>query len=299
MKNSDLLKKSPIYDNIYLQMLSYQYAYLGGLPFKMTVRKKRPSEDSTLWNDLVNNTIAQPICRYIVDTINDVLFEPGIKRNVQFCTPQGTYINPDNSEWAELFLLDADLNNNSLNGFMEHIGDLSSIYGHCWVAVDMPQASQGNLGRPYVCAVNPLDVWDWEFEYYGGKPILKYVKVKESEDQETKDIIDEIINDYNQMNSSADVVLGNMQDAVKNIAVKAPPSERFSNSSEFKDFQKYGACKIMHVVKDYRKIGPSEEWSKVDNPMIVSFYPLSSPNKVINCTTNYLQVNMPVEEGVC
>jgi hypothetical protein len=182
MKNSDLIKKSPIYDNIYLQMLSYQYAYLGGLPFKMSVRKKRPSEDSTLWNDLVNNTIAQPICRYIVDTINDVLFEPGIKRNVQFCTPQGSYINPENSEWAELFLLDADLNNNSMNGFMEHVGDLSSIYGHCWVAVDMPQEQQGNLGRPYACAINPLDVWDWEFEYYGGKPILKYVKVKESED---------------------------------------------------------------------------------------------------------------------
>jgi hypothetical protein len=182
MKNSDLIKKSPIYDNIYLQMLSYQYAYLGGLPFKMSVRKKRPSEDSTLWNDLVNNTIAQPICRYIVDTINDVLFEPGIKRNVQFCTPQGKYIDPKNTEWADLFLLDADLNNNSLNGFMEQVGDLTSIYGHCWVAVDMPQANQGNLGRPYTCAINPLDVWDWEMEYYGGKPMLKYVKVKESED---------------------------------------------------------------------------------------------------------------------
>jgi len=184
MKNSELLKKSPIYDNIYLQMLSYQYAYLGGLPFKMSVRKKRPSEDSTLWNDLVNNTIAQPICRYIVDTINDVLFEPGVKRNMQFCTPQGQYIDPKNTQWADLFLLDADLNNNTLSSFMEHVGDLTSIYGHCWVAVDMPQANQGNLGRPYVCSINPLDVWDWEFDYYGGKPMLKYVKVKEMEEED-------------------------------------------------------------------------------------------------------------------
>lgn len=184
MKNSDLLKRNPIYDTIYMQMLAYQYAYLGGLPFKQLVRKKRPSEDSTLWNDLIANTIAQPICRYIVDTINDVLFEPGVKRNVQFCTPDGKYIDPKNTEWADLFLLDADLNNRSLTSFMESIGDLTSIYGHCWVAVDMPQQNQGNLGRPYVCAINPLDVWDWEFDYYGGRPILKYVKVKEMEEED-------------------------------------------------------------------------------------------------------------------
>ena len=184
MNKAELLKRSPIYDTIYLQMLGYQYAYLGGLPFKMQVRKKRPSEDSTLWNDLVNNTIAQPICRYIVDTINDVLFEPGIKRNLQFCTPTGQMLNPNNTEWADLFMLDSDLYNNSMNAFMENIGDLTSIYGHCWVAVDMPQESQGNLGRPYVCAINPLDVWDWEFDYYGGKPMLKYVKIKEMEEED-------------------------------------------------------------------------------------------------------------------
>ena len=184
MKNSDLLKKNSVYDSIYMQMLTYQTAYLGGLPFKMMVRKKRPSEDSTLWNDLVSNTVAQPICRYIVDTINDVLFEPGVKRNIQFCTPQGAYLNPKSTEWADLFLLDADLNNRTLTSFMEGIGDLTSIYGHCWVGVDMPQQGEGSLGRPYVCAINPLDVWDWEFDYYGGKPMLKYVKIKEMEEED-------------------------------------------------------------------------------------------------------------------
>jgi len=181
---ADLLKRNPIYSSIYNEMLAYQYAYLGGLPFKMFVRKKRPSEDSTLYQDLVANTIAQPICRYIVDTINDVLFEPGIKRNMQFCTPTGAKIDPRNTEWADLFLLDADLTNRSMNGFMEGVGDLTSIYGHCWVAVDMPQQGQGDLGRPYVCAINPLNVWDWEFDYYGGRPMLKYVKVMEMEEED-------------------------------------------------------------------------------------------------------------------
>lgn len=184
MKNKDLLKKNRIYSNIYNQMLNYQNAYLGGIVFKQMVRKKRPSEDSTLYNDLIINTVAQPICRYIVDTINDVLFEPGIKRNIQFCTPDGKYIDPNNNDWAQLFLLDATLNNESLNSFMETLGDLTSIYGHCWVAVDMPQANEGSLGRPYVCAINPLDVWDWEFDYYGGRPLLKYVKIKEMEEED-------------------------------------------------------------------------------------------------------------------
>lgn len=182
MNNSDLLKKSPIYNTIYDQMMAYQLAYLGGYSFKQYVRKKRPSEDSNLWIDLINNTVAQPICRYIVDTINDVLFEPGVKRNLQFCTPQGAAINPKNTEWADLFTLDADLNNQTLTAFMEQIGDLTSIYGHCWVAVDMPQEGQGTLGRPYVVPIQPLNVWDWEFEYYGGKPMLEYVKILESED---------------------------------------------------------------------------------------------------------------------
>ena len=184
MKNSELLKKNPVYNTIYDQMMAYQLAYLGGYSFKQYVRKKRPSEDSNLWIDLINNTIAQPICRYIVDTINDVLFDPGVKRNLQFCTPAGAFINPKNTEWADLFMLDADLNNNSLTAFMEQVGDLTSIYGHCWIAVDMPQEGDGTLGRPYTVAIQPLNVWDWEFDYYGGRPILKYVKILEMEDEE-------------------------------------------------------------------------------------------------------------------
>ena len=91
-------------------------------------------------------------------------------------------IAPETNEWIDLFQLDCDLTNRSMNSFMENVGDLTSIFGHCWVAVDMPQQSEGNLGRPYTCAISPLDVWDWEFDYYGGRPLLKYVKIKEMEE---------------------------------------------------------------------------------------------------------------------
>jgi len=184
MNTKDLIHKNPIYNAIYEQMLAYQYAYLGGYIFKTYVRKKRPSEDSNLYLDLVQNTVAQPICRYIVDTINDVLFEPGVKRELRFCTPEGVALEPDNIEWSQLFILDSDLNNRSLDGFMEQIGDLTSIYGHCWIFVDMAQQGDANFGRPYVVAVNPLNVWDWEWEWFGGKPMVKYVKILESEDKD-------------------------------------------------------------------------------------------------------------------
>lgn len=180
----ELMKRNPVYQTVYQQMLGYQYAYLGGYTFKQYVRKKRPSEDSTLWIDLVNNTVAQPICRYIVDTINDVLFEPGVKRNLQFCTPEGVRIDPMNNDWVELFCLDSDLQNRSMTGFMEQVGDLTSIFGHCWVAVDMPKAEEGNLGRPYCVAISPLNVWDWKWEFYCGRPMLEYVKVMENEDKD-------------------------------------------------------------------------------------------------------------------
>lgn len=181
MRNSQLLKKNPIYAATYETMLQYQYGYLGGIVFKNYVRKKRPSEDSVIHQDLILNTVAQPICRYIVDSINDVLFEPGVKRILRFADSNGRALMNESMEWAELFQLDANLQNNTLTGVMEQVGDLTSIFGHCWVAVDMPTQEQGNLGRPYVVPISPLDVYDWEWELYGGKPILKYVKIKERE----------------------------------------------------------------------------------------------------------------------
>ena len=181
MKISRILRKSPVYVAIQDMMMGYQYAYLGGPLFKTSVRKKRPSEDSVIHTDLIKNTVAQPICRYIVDSINDVLFEPGVKRMINFASPEGRNLDIESMGWAELFMLDADLQNRTLTGFMEQVGDLTSIFGHCWVGVDMPTVEQGNLGRPYLCAISPLDVWDWEFELYGGRPILKYIKIKERE----------------------------------------------------------------------------------------------------------------------
>ena len=184
MKNKELLHRCPVYTSIYQTMSDYQMAYLGGTAFKRQSRKKRPSEDEKIHVDVITHTVAQPICRYIVDSINDVLFEPGIKRTLRFATAQGTAVGEGMQDWSELLQLDADLDNRTMDGFMERVGQLTSIFGHAWVFVDMPTYSQGNLGRPYVCVINPMDVWDWDYEYYGGKQLLKYVKVKEFEESD-------------------------------------------------------------------------------------------------------------------
>ncbi len=184
MKKSTLLNKNSLYTAIEPSMNMYQLAYFGNETFKRACRKKRPSEDAIIYNDVIRHTSVAPICRYVVDTINDVVFEPGVKREVLFASEMGTMLPNEGQDWAELFELDADLTNTSLNGVMENIGDLTSIFGFCWVFVDMPTPQVGYESslRPYVVPVSPLNVWDWEFTEVRGVQIPEYVKVLEREE---------------------------------------------------------------------------------------------------------------------
>jgi hypothetical protein len=162
-------------------MREYQTAFLGGTAFKNMVRKKRPSEDEKLHYDVVANTAALPVSRYVVDQINDTVFSQPVHRDLEFCSPQGREIE-DELDWTELVCYDADMNNQSMDQFMSGVGQLSSIFGHCWVFVDMPSVEQGTSGRPYVTTVNPLQVWDWHHTMVNGRYIPSHVKVCEYED---------------------------------------------------------------------------------------------------------------------
>jgi hypothetical protein len=187
MKVSTLLSKSGLYRATEYTMNDYQLGYLANETFKRASRRKRPSEDATIYTDLIQHVSVMPICRYIIDTINDVVFEPGIQRTIEFANPNGTIINSEQQDWATLFQLDADLTNTNLNGVMENIGDLTGIFGHCWVFVDMPETQPGYEGslRPYVVPISPLNVWDYEFTSVRGVQIPEYVKVLERETSES------------------------------------------------------------------------------------------------------------------
>jgi hypothetical protein len=188
MKVQTLLYKNGLYKATEQTMNGYQLAYLANDTFKRASRLKRPSEDENIYNDIVRHTTAMPVCRYVVDTVNDVVFEPGIKRQLQFADPvTGAILTADTQDWSELFQLDADLTNTSLNGVMENLGDLTSIFGHAWCFVDMPESQPGyeQVVRPYVVPVSPLNVWDWEFKNVRGVMIPEYIKVLEQETPES------------------------------------------------------------------------------------------------------------------
>jgi hypothetical protein len=162
-------------------MRQYQLCYLAGTAFKNAVRKKRPSEDEKLHEDLISNTASMPVSRYIVDMLNDTVFSQPVYRDLEFVTPQGIEIE-DELDWPELVCYDADLNNQSMDQFMAQVGEMTSIFGHAWVFVDMPSVDQGASGRPYVTLVSPLQVWDWHHTMVNGRYIPSYVKVLEYED---------------------------------------------------------------------------------------------------------------------
>ena len=168
MKKSTLLEQHPLYSLTKQQMLNYQQAYLNGRDFRSQARPKRPNEDELIYRDIIDHTASQPIVRRVVDSINDIVFDPGVKRSLDFVTPQAQDLPPQ--EWAELFLLDADFNNSSLTAVMEHVSELLGIFGSCWVFVDQaPSLPQ----RPYVIPISPLLVTNWRTEYILGREVIE------------------------------------------------------------------------------------------------------------------------------
>lgn len=175
MDKKELLKQHPIYTATREAMGSYMDAYLASDNFKRTTRIKRPSEDVKIYEDLIKNTSLMPIARYVVDRINDTIFETGQTRNIQFVNSSGSLVGtPD---WAKLFMMDTDFSNNDMTATMANASVMASVFGHCWLMVDKPTMDS----RPYVNVISPLSVWDWEFENYNGKNFLCEFKVLESE----------------------------------------------------------------------------------------------------------------------
>jgi hypothetical protein len=62
------------------------------------------------------------------------------------------------------------------------------------------------------------------------------------------------------------------------------------------DFKKYGACRVLGICTSYMYMDKDEAWPKNDNPLIVTFQPLTDPKTTMFCTVNYLTDKMPVEE---
>lgn len=187
MKNQELFAKHSVYNVMIDTMKSYMDAYLADVAFKRSTRPKRPSEDQKLYNDMIGNTFVAPTARFVVDRITDTIFETGQSRTLDFIDPntKARVITPD---WAQLFLMDTDYQNADISGFMQQVSTTASIFGHCYIFVDKPTDSPD--ARPYSTIVPPTDVWDWQYQYSGGRPYLAYIKVVEQEDSNSATVVE-------------------------------------------------------------------------------------------------------------
>lgn len=62
--------------------------------------------------------------------------------------------------------------------------------------------------------------------------------------------------------------------------------------------EKYGACIVLNITRSYKEMPVTEKWKKNDMPFVMSFKPLTGPDKdsVILCTHQYLIKNKPTFE---
>ena len=62
--------------------------------------------------------------------------------------------------------------------------------------------------------------------------------------------------------------------------------------------EKYGACIVIGITRSYKEFPVAEKWKKNDMPFVVSFRPLTGPDKesIILCTHQYLVKTKPVFE---
>lgn len=55
-----------------------------------------------------------------------------------------------------------------------------------------------------------------------------------------------------------------------------------------KEYEKVGACVVVGVCSSLFDFAPDSKWPKDDNPLLISFYPLSDEQNHFVCTTGYL-----------
>jgi len=161
------------------QMQSYRNGYEGGPAFKNMTLIKRPSEDAALFRDKLLNVAVMPICKAIVDEIVDVVYEEEPTRHPAFLSKNNVVL--DIPAWYEDFVLNADLNGNSLTAVMEQACSMAGVEGWSWVFVDLP-AEVAKNNRPYLSTCSAERVIDWRVWTEYGRDYLEYLKVIEYQD---------------------------------------------------------------------------------------------------------------------
>lgn len=178
---TELMTPSYLMTLILPQMKQLRAAYEGGMTFKKEVLIARKGEDKNLFKDKIENVAAQPVCKSIIEEMIDIIFEQDPHRDLAFLN--SNYQPITTPLWMEDFIVNADLENNTLSDVMETAATLASIEGWSWIFADLPEeAKEGN--RPYLSVTSAENVIDYEYDTEGATSKLCYMKIIEFQDQE-------------------------------------------------------------------------------------------------------------------
>lgn len=135
-------------------------AYKGGRRYVRNTLTKHPSETDEEFKYRQEHSYNINLIKYSTQKFGDYIFSKAPRRN----GANGTIVK------------DFDRRGKSANTVMREIFDYFTIYGLAWVFIDMPILEGGLVDlrlketekiRPYVNAVAPMDVPDWDFDDKG------------------------------------------------------------------------------------------------------------------------------------
>ena len=174
----------PGYDEYVYRWDYYARSYMGAEEYRDgAFLRKYIGEDDAPGHQYAQRLMDTPYqnhCKTTVDTYRSFLF-----RN----PPTRSLGNLVDNDFARSFIMDADLNGTSMDGFMRKVSDSISIYGSAWICVDRPAYMAASAAeeieldiRSYVSLYNPVSVMDWEYrKQVNGRKELVYIKVVEEQ----------------------------------------------------------------------------------------------------------------------
>lgn len=168
---------------------NYLYrSYVGGATYRAgNYLTKYIGEDSTPGDSYHKRLLATPLDNHMATTVDiyrSFLFREAPTRELGLLVN-----NPLVHEWIS----DTDQEGQNMDSFLKTANDLAMVMGNVWILIDKAsykvetQAEEIQMGiRAYAAMYTPPNVLDWYYERnIAGKPCLKYIKVKESENTET------------------------------------------------------------------------------------------------------------------
>ena len=168
---------------------NYHYkSFVGGETYKSgNYLTQYLGESSAPGNQYAKRLHSTPLDNHVqttVDIYRSFLFRSLPKRELGLLAK-----NPLVTQW----LMDTDQEGQNMDSFLKTANDHAMIEGAVWILVDKPsykvetQAEEIAMGiRAYAAMYNVQNVLDWHYERnVAGKMLLKYIKVRESENTES------------------------------------------------------------------------------------------------------------------